>query len=192
MITQNPLLVLASNSPRRQHLLTELGFDYTVQVEHTDEYIPTGMPLEDVPQYLAIKKAEAVLHVNQMPCVVLAADTVVIVDDQILNKPNDATEAFQMLRKLSGRKHTVITGVAVLSKDKNITFQDETDVYFGTLSDENMQYYINEYQPFDKAGAYGAQDWLGMVAIERIEGSYFNVMGLPVHKVFATLKDFGF
>jgi septum formation protein len=86
----------------------------------------------------------------------------------------------------------VITGVAVLSKDKNITFQDETDVYFGTLSDENMQYYINEYQPFDKAGAYGAQDWLGMVAIERIEGSYFNVMGLPVHKVFATLKDFGF
>lgn len=191
MLTQNPLLVLASNSPRRKQLLSELGFDYTVQVEHTDEHIPPHMPIFDAAQYLAVKKAEAVLQVLHVPCVVLAADTMVIVDDVILNKPENAMEAFQMLRKLSGRKHTVVTGVAIMSASKTLTFQDETDVYFSDLSDEVINYYIAHYQPFDKAGAYGAQDWLGMIAIERIEGSYFNVMGLPVHKVFTALKEFG-
>jgi septum formation protein len=180
-------LILASNSPRRQQLLRDLGFNFVIQVKDTAEDFPPDMPLHEVPEYLATKKAMAFANelTNQ---VILTADTVVIVEGRILNKPVDAHEARQMLRTLSGRRHEVVTGVCLLTKEDMQTFSDRVQVYFSSLSDAEIDYYITHYRPFDKAGAYGAQDWLGLVGIERIEGSYFTVMGLPTHKVYAALK----
>jgi septum formation protein len=181
-------LVLASNSPRRQQLLTQSGFVFSVKTKDTPEDFPSAMPAEEVPVHLAQRKAAAVLNelTNE---IVLAADTVVIIDGQILNKPRDNSEAFQMLSILSGRKHEVITGVCVSSKEKTISFSDLTEVFFKKLTINEIEFYIKKYQPFDKAGAYGAQEWMGMIAIEKIIGSYFNVMGLPVHQVYNCLKS---
>jgi septum formation protein len=182
-------LILASNSPRRQQLLREMGLDFIVQVKDTAEDFPTDMPLPLVPEYLAKKKAMA--FANELTDqVILTADTVVIVGEKILNKPVDADEARQMLRTLAGRRHEVVTGVCLLTKEGVQTFSDRVLVYFSSLSDEEIDYYITHYRPFDKAGAYGAQDWLGLVGITRIEGSYFTVMGLPTHKVYHALKEF--
>jgi septum formation protein len=182
-------LTLASNSPRRQYLLREAGFEFTVQPSQIDESFPAEMPIDQVAAYLAERKAASLAHVLQDE-IVLASDTVVIIDQRILNKPADRAEAITMLQRLSGKTHRVITAVCLMSREKKLVFQDETRVTFTKLSLAEIEHYIDTHKPYDKAGAYGAQDWIGMVAITRIEGSYFTVMGLPMHLVYQHLQNF--
>lgn len=183
-------ILLASNSPRRHELLTQLGIDFSVRVKEVDEDFPTDLKRAEVAEYLAGKKADAYLADLQAGEIIITADTIVCLDDQVLNKPADFAEALRMLRSLSGRMHEVFTGVCLLSLNKKVVFHDVTQVYFKDLSDEEISQYITKYQPYDKAGAYGAQDWIGMVAITRLEGSFYNVMGLPVHRLYAALQNF--
>ncbi|MBS1490772.1 MAG: septum formation protein Maf [Bacteroidetes bacterium] len=189
MLTQKRKLILASASPRRQYLLKEIGLAFSTDPPHIDETFPNDMPVEHVPSYLAEKKARALFPKIKNE-IVLASDTVVILKNQILNKPQDRNEAIQMLSQLSGNTHTVITAVCLLSSEKCECFDDRTEVTFKKLSIEEIEYYVDHYQPYDKAGAYGAQDFIGMVAIEKIVGSYFTVMGLPIHKVYKRLQSF--
>lgn len=189
MINLSHALVLASNSPRRQQLLREMGVEFTVQVRPTDELFPSDMPVSDVAGYLAQHKAEQFAH-DLGDKLILCADTVVVVDDTILNKPADAAEARDMLRLLSGRSHQVITGVCLLSPQGYKTLSDVAHVTFKTLTDSEIEYYITHYRPFDKAGAYGVQEWIGMIGIPRIEGSFYTIMGLPLHKVYELLQPF--
>lgn len=192
-ISKMPLLsrplILASNSPRRQQLLKEMDFDFTVKVRPTDELFPADLPPKEVPAFLAKQKAEQFKHdiKNEL---ILCADTVVVVDNEILNKPANADEAKAMLKKLSGRSHQVITGICLLNETETKLETDIAEVFFRQLTDNEMDYYIKNYQPFDKAGAYGIQEWIGMVGIERIEGSYFTVMGLPTHQVYNLLSPY--
>jgi septum formation protein len=189
MLQLNKPLILASNSPRRQQLMRDAGFEFTVKVKDTDEDFPKTMPAIEVPAYLARKKAEAFSQEvgNQ---IILTADTIVVIDNEILNKPKDELEAFQMLRKLSGRQHQVITGVCIMTQENTESFIDIAKVFFRDLTDLEIDYYIKTCRPFDKAGAYGVQDFIGMVGIPRMEGSYFTVMGLPVHKVYEGLSKY--
>ena len=166
--------------------MKEAGFTFTTEKPDVDESFPQDLPVDQVAKYLAEKKAEY-FHLTMKDEIVLTADTVVILKNRILNKPQDQKEAIQMLSDLSGNIHTVMTGVCILSKEKEISFDDTTRVTFASLTPEEISFYVNQYKPYDKAGAYGAQDWIGMVAIEKIEGSYFNVMGLPIHKVYQHL-----
>lgn len=189
MINLAHALVLASNSPRRQQLLREMGVEFTVQVRPTDELFPSDMPVSDVAGYLAQHKAEQFAH-DLGDKLILCADTVVVVDDTILNKPADAAEARDMLRLLSGRSHQVITGVCLLSPQGYKTLSDVAHVTFKTLTDSEIEYYITHYRPFDKAGAYGVQEWIGMIGIPHIEGSFYTIMGLPLHKVYELLQPF--
>jgi septum formation protein len=189
MIPLSRSLVLASNSPRRQQLLRELGFEFTVEVRPTDELFPADMPASEVAGYLAQHKAEQFAH-DLGGKLVLCADTVVVVDNQILNKPADALEARAMLEKLSGRSHQVITGVCLLSAEGYQTISDMAEVTFKPLTETEIEYYITHYRPFDKAGAYGVQEWIGMIGIPRIEGSFYTIMGLPLHKVYELLRPF--
>ena len=183
-------LILASKSPRRSQLLREAGFDFRVQTFDTDESFSPEMPPLEVAPWLAQKKAQAARQLIQDQEVVLAADSVVILDGIIYNKPADYDEAFSMIRALSGRQHTVVTGVCLLSKEKEIVLAGHTKVWFAKLSDAEIDYYIRTYPPFDKAGSYGAQDWIGHCKITRIEGTFQNVMGLPVDLVYAALAEF--
>jgi septum formation protein len=182
----NRPIVLASSSPRRQYLMKEAGFTFTVRKPEVDELFPSTMPRQHVAQFLAKKKADFF-----RPCVTqeifVTADTVVILNNTILNKPENREEAIQMLQALSGQTHLVVTGVFILAQEKEVSFDDTTEVTFKSLSSDEIAFYVDHYQPYDKAGAYGAQDWIGMVAIEKIVGSYFNVMGLPIHKVYTQL-----
>jgi septum formation protein len=182
-------LILASSSPRRQYLMKEAGFTFTTEKPDVDEGFPADMPVEQVAKYLALKKAEFFRSKMQNE-IVVTADTVVIIGKKILNKPHDRTEAISMLSELSGKTHLVMTGVCLLSKEKEDSFEDTTHVTFKSLSKSEIEHYVDQYKPYDKAGAYGAQDWIGMVAIEKIVGSYFNVMGLPIHKVYSHLLEF--
>ena len=185
MIVHRPLIV-ASSSPRRQYLMKEAGFIFTVEKPDIDESFPHDLPPEQVARYVAEKKAEF-FRLTIKDEIVLTADTVVLLKNSILNKPANRAEAIMMLSSLSGNTHMVITGVCILSKEKEISFDDVTEVTFQSLSKEEIEFYVDSYKPYDKAGAYGAQDWIGMVAIKRIVGSYFNVMGLPIHKVYQHL-----
>jgi septum formation protein len=185
----NRPLILASSSPRRQYLMREAGFTFEVEKPDVDESFPYTLPVEQVARYLALKKAEY-FRKNVQQEVIVTADTVVILNDTILNKPADEQEATHMLTMLSGKTHLVMTGVCLLSAEKEESFDDTTEVTFKTLTQEEIKFYVTQYKPFDKAGAYGAQDWIGMVAIEKIVGSYFNVMGLPIHKVYQYLSHF--
>lgn len=185
-------IILASKSPRRSQLLREAGFTFTVQAQDVDESFPPEMPVEEVAAYLARRKALASAAYIRDREIILSADSVVIIDGRIYNKPADYGEAFQMIRLLSGRQHSVITGVCLLGAEQERTFSDRTEVYFDDLSDEEIDYYIRACRPFDKAGAYGVQEWIGLCKIRRIEGSYANVMGLPVHRVYQELKSFEF
>ncbi len=180
-------LVLASNSPRRQQLLRDAGFEFTVKVKPTEEDFPAAMPPADVPAFLAQKKAEAFREELQDQ-IILTADTIVVVANEILNKPSNADEARLMLQKLSGRQHQVITGVCIMTQEQTHTFIDTAQVFFRALTDKEIDYYIDTCKPFDKAGSYGVQDFIGMVGIPRMEGSYFTVMGLPVHRVYEALQ----
>ncbi len=183
-------LILASKSPRRSQLLREAGFSFSVKNLDVDESFPPEMPVEEVAAYLARRKALACAHFIEDQEILLAADSVVIVDNSIYNKPEDYDDAFRMIRLLSGRQHSVITGVCLLSAEQERTFSERTEVFFDALSDEEIDYYIRACAPFDKAGAYGVQEWIGLCKIRRIEGSYANVMGLPVHRVYTELQAF--
>ncbi|MBV6441475.1 MAG: septum formation protein Maf [Haliscomenobacteraceae bacterium CHB4] len=183
-------LILASQSPRRSQLLREAGFQFSVHALEIDESFPPEMPVEEVAPWLAQRKARAAAHLIQDQEVVLAADSVVILDGTIYNKPADYTDAFRMIRLLSGRQHTVITGVCLLAKEKEKVLAGVTKVWFAELDDEEIDYYIHTCKPYDKAGAYGAQDWIGHCKITRIEGTFQNVMGLPVDLVYKALGEF--
>jgi septum formation protein len=183
-------LILASQSPRRSQLLREAGFEFTVQAADIDESFPADMPVEEVAPWLAGRKARAVAHLIRDREVVLAADSVVILDGVIYNKPADYDEAFSMIRLLSGRQHTVITGICLLAAEQERTLAGVTKVWFAELDDAEIDYYIRNWKPFDKAGAYGAQDWIGHCKITRIEGTFQNIMGLPVDLVYRTLAEF--
>jgi septum formation protein len=182
-------LILASNSPRRKQILADAGFKFTVKLKDIDESFPADMEAKEVPRYLAIKKANA-FELLDSDELILTSDTIVALENEIMNKPANETEAKSMLRKLSGKKHVVYTGVCLKSIEETISFVDETAVYFKDLTDSEIDYYIKNCKPFDKAGAYGVQDFIGMVGIAKIEGSYFTVMGLPIHKVYETLKKY--
>lgn len=184
----NRPLVLASSSPRRQYLMKEAGFQFRIEKPEVEETFPTTLPVDQVAKYLAEKKAEY-FRLTMKDEIVLTADTVVILEDRIINKPEDRADAIAMLSALSGKSHVVMTGVCILSKEKEYSFDDTTTVTFQILTPTEIAYYVDTYKPYDKAGAYGAQDWIGLVAIRKIEGSYFNVMGLPMHKVYQHLKE---
>lgn len=182
-------LILASKSPRRQELLRQAGIPFSVQSKDTDEDFPADMPVDRVARYLAEIKAEA-FRSESSDHIILTADTTVLVDDIILNKPADVEEATHMLRMLSGRSHRVISGVCLLTAQQRISFDDTTEVFFRQLTNAEIARYIAEYQPFDKAGSYGIQEWIGLIGIEKIIGSYYTVMGLPVHRVYQELQKF--
>jgi septum formation protein len=182
-------LILASSSPRRQFLMKEAGFQFTIQVPDIDESFPHELPVNFVPKYLAEKKAK-VFQSKITNEIVITSDTIVILNSEILNKPRDRAEAISMLTRLSGQTHTVITAVCLFSKEKMDCFDDHTKVTFKKLTKEEIEFYVDTYKPYDKAGAYGAQDWIGMVAIKKINGSYFTVMGMPMHLVYSHLQDF--
>jgi septum formation protein len=183
-------VILASASPRRKQLLTSLDISFEVSAKDTPEDFPEDMPVREVPTLLAQRKAQAFWEEINSQTLVIAADTIVAIENQILNKPSNALQAQDMLRRLSGKMHEVFTGVCLMTRQKTVVFSDLTKVYFKDLTDEEIHYYIERYKPYDKAGGYGAQEWLGMVAIQSIEGSYFNVMGLPVHRLYEQLLLF--
>ncbi len=188
-------IILASNSPRRKELLKMLDVDFEVRVlSGIDESYPPHLPSAEVAQHIACCKARAYEDNIAQGELVVTADTVVICDDEIMGKPHDEDDARRMLRKLSGRTHQVITGVCLLAlKDHQLTtksFSVRTDVTFDVLSDEDIDYYVTHYHPLDKAGAYGIQEWIGCVGVSRLEGSYFNVVGFPVQRIYRELKDF--
>jgi septum formation protein len=184
-------LILASNSPRRKELLSGLDVEYDTRViSDVDETFPETIPLEEVAVYLAEKKASAYISELKHKELLITADTVVLIDNIILGKPANEEESAKMLRALSDRTHKVITGVSLTSSEKQVSFSDISLVTFGNLIDEEVDYYVSKYKPFDKAGAYGVQEWIGYIAVEKIKGSYYNVMGLPVFKLFKELKKF--
>jgi septum formation protein len=183
-------VILASGSPRREMLLKELGLKFRVLVRDVDESYPPGMDHIKVAEFLASKKAAAYKDLLVNNKVVITADTLVFLKNKIVNKPSGFDEAVEMLKLLSGSSHQVVTGVCISSQNIKDVFSVTTKVYFRELKEEEIHYYIDQYKPYDKAGAYGAQDWIGITGIERIEGSYFNVMGLPVLEVYQHLKNF--
>ncbi|MBM6993289.1 MAG: septum formation protein Maf [Prevotella sp.] len=180
-------IILASNSPRRKELLAGLGYEFEVKViPGIDESYPEGLPMEEIPQYISREKAAA--YKVGADEVLLTADTVVVLGQEVLGKPTDAADASRMLHELSGQTHHVITGVCLTTADNQRCFSVTTEVTFKSLTDEEIDYYISHYQPFDKAGAYGIQEWIGYIGVTGIRGSYFNVMGLPVQRIYQELQ----
>lgn len=184
-------IILASNSPRRRELLRGLDLAFNVRVlPDIAENFPETIEPKDVAEYISKVKANAYLDTITEKELVLTADTVVIIDREILGKPHDAGQAKAMLHKISGRKHQVVTGVCLTTKERQHSFSVSTDVTFKELSDAEINYYVETYEPFDKAGAYGIQEWIGYVGVTSLEGSYFNVMGLPVQRIWTELNKF--
>jgi septum formation protein len=184
---KNRQLTLGSASPRRKQLLGMLDIEFAVEIREVDENLPSELKLHEAAEYLALKKAEAFRHDLGEHQIVVTADTIVCLDDLILNKPTDRDDILRMLSLLENRTHTVYTGVCILSPAITKVFHDATRVTFGPLSQAEKEHYADVHKPFDKAGAYGAQDFIGAVAITKLEGSYFNVMGLPIHLVYKEL-----
>lgn len=184
-------VILASQSPRRQHLLTELGVDFEVSVgSNSDESYPSNLSYNQIPEFLAKKKAKPLLSNLKSNDILITADTIVWCEGSVVEKPIDRNDAVRILRFLSGQKHIVVTGVAISNPLTSKSFTSETEVFFRELTDEEIEYYIDTFKPYDKAGAYGIQEWIGYIGIESINGSYFNVMGLPVQKLYCELIDF--
>lgn len=184
-------IVLASKSPRRRELLESLGLEFTTKVlPDIDESYPESVPTAGIPLYIAKEKADAYMDQLDDETLLITADTLVIVDDQVLGKPANAEEATQMLHLISGRTHHVITGVCLTTSQHQECFSVTTEVTFKTLTDSEISYYVSHYKPFDKAGAYGIQEWIGYVGVTGLKGSYYNVMGLPVQKIWEHLKVF--
>lgn len=184
---QFPLL-LASGSPRRKEILAAAGFSFEVEVRPTNESFDPNLPIEEIPVFLARQKLSQ--FDDKKDTIVMCADTIVAIDEQVLNKPENKEEAMAMLRQLSGKNHKVITGVAIKLNDQTSSFYDLTEVTFKKLSEDECNFYVDNWKPFDKAGGYGVQEFMGMVGIESLTGSYYNVMGLPIHKVYEELKSF--
>lgn len=184
-------VILASKSPRRQELLKGMGIDFTVMATDVNESYPTNLPANDVAPYLSCKKANAV-DASQLPnnYMVIAADTIVVIDNVILGKPKDEAEAIKMLKTLSGKVHKVVSGVTIRTAERCKTFATVSKVTFNALDNEEIEYYVEKYKPLDKAGAYGIQEWIGYIGVKSVEGSYFNVMGLPTQKLYQMLNDF--
>jgi septum formation protein len=184
-------LILASRSPRRQVLLAGLDLSFEIKVKNTKEIYPSDMPIDEVPEYLSKLKATA-FDINKLNDndIVITADTIVVLDGKIIGKPKSKSEAKKILQSLSGHNHTVITGVCLTSNKNQITFSSSSEVFFRELSKNDIDYYVDEYSPMDKAGAYGIQEWIGYIAIEKIEGSFYNVMGLPTQILYEELIKF--
>jgi septum formation protein len=189
-ILNNYRIILASRSPRRQQLLKELGFTFDIVIREFEESFPEGLNGEEIARYVAHSKAASFRDEIADNEIIITADTIVWCNNQVLGKPIDIQDAVRILKKISGNTHEVITGVSVFSKKKEVTFSDSTKVTFEVLSDNDIKYYIDKYKPYDKAGAYGIQEWIGLIACSKIEGSYFNVVGLPVQRVYKELQEF--
>ena len=181
-------IVLASNSPRRKELMSGLGVDYVVKtLPDVDESYPDTLQGEEIPAYISREKAEAYQSMIEPDELLITADTIVWMNGEVLGKPKDREDAIRMLRKLSGASHQVITGVCLTTKGWQNSFTVTTDVTFAVLSEEEIVYYVDKYSPMDKAAAYGVQEWIGFIGVESISGSYYNVMGLPVQKLYREL-----
>ena len=185
-------VVLASQSPRRKQLLEWAEIEFDVMSRETDETWPEGMPVEEIPIHISREKAKAVRELElfqryegNIP--VIAADTIVVLDNNVMGKPLDREHALEMLKALSGRKHRVITGVVIMDSNKEISFADITEVEFHDINESDLIYYVDQYEPFDKAGAYAIQEWIGVVGVKSVTGDFYNVMGLPVSRVVQTL-----
>ncbi|MDR0796151.1 MAG: Maf family nucleotide pyrophosphatase [Tannerella sp.] len=184
-------IILASNSPRRKELLHGLGIAFEVRViPDIDESFPENLPLSDIPGYIAQKKADVYLVSLKENELIITADTVVVLDNRIIEKPAGRNEAICMLSKLSGRTHEVITGVVMTTLEKQVNFSVHSFVDFAELDDEEIIYYVDSFQPYDKAGAYGIQEWIGYIGVQGISGSFYNVMGLPIQRLYQELKRF--
>lgn len=187
----NYKILLASQSPRRKELLSQLGISFETIILHgIDESYPKSISVEEVAEFISIKKSEAFASVIKDNELVITADTVVVCDNDVLGKPANYLEAIEMLKKLSGRIHKVITGVTISTKKKTRSFSVSTDVEFASITNEEIEYYVENYKPYDKAGAYGIQEWIGYIAVKGITGSFYNVMGLPVQRLYEELKLF--
>ncbi len=182
-------LKLASGSPRRKDLMEQAGFEFEIVIRDVVEYYPDNLHPRAVAVLIAENKAKAYNDLSN-DFIVITADTVVALEGKVLGKPEDAVEAVTMLRSLSGKSHSVITGITLFHKGKFQSFSEETKVKFRKLDDSQILYYVNKYEPFDKAGAYGIQEWIGMIGVERIEGDFYNVMGLPVGRLYEELKNY--
>jgi septum formation protein len=182
--------ILASGSPRRKQLLNDLGLNFEVYLTNVDEDFSSGLTKEEIPLFLAEKKALAVPNSLAENHTIIAADTIVWINEKVLNKPQNFHEAFEMISEISGNKHTVFTGVCLRRKEHIKSFYCATEVTFRKLIPEEIIFYIDNFKPFDKAGSYGAQDWIGLVGIEKLNGCYFNVMGLPVRDLYLQLQSF--
>lgn len=184
-------VILASGSPRRKELMQMLGIDFTVQTKPTDEIYPDGTPADKVSEYLAKLKAEAFIEesLSDSKKIIISADTTVVIDNEILGKPTNKADAIAMLQKLSGKRHTVYSGVCILKDGQYHTFTAHTDVWFREMGQKEIEYYVEKYKPYDKAGAYAVQEWIGAAAISRMEGSYYNVVGLPTQMLYVKLSE---
>ncbi len=182
-------IILASQSPRRKQLLEWAEVPFEIIVKPTDETYPAGLTAEEVSIHIALEKARAV-KTDVPGCIILAADTIVVLVDEIIGKPTDREDAVKILSRLSGRTHRVITGVVLSQGDKEMVFADITEVDFHTLTQDQISFYVDKYQPYDKAGAYAIQEWIGVVGIKTVRGDFYNVMGLPVSRVVQALQKF--
>ena len=191
MVAKDYKIILASNSPRRKELLAGIDVQFEVRViQDIDESYPADLPTKDIAEYISHKKA-AVYQQQMAPDeLIITADTIVVLGNEVMGKPHDEADARRMLGELSGRTHQVITGVTLTTIQKQISFSVETDVTFKALSDSEIDYYVSHYKPFDKAGAYGIQEWIGHIGVTGLQGSYFNVMGLPVQRIYEALRQF--
>ena len=184
-------IILASNSPRRKELLAGLDLQFEVRVlQGIDESYPQDLPTLKIAEFISKKKADAYVQTMADDELVITADTVVILGDEVMGKPHDEADAKRMLGELSGRTHQVATGVTLSTKERQVSFSVVTDVTFKQLSADEIDYYVRTYKPFDKAGAYGIQEWIGYIGVTALKGSYFNVMGLPVQRIYEALKRF--
>ena len=182
-------VILASNSPRRRELLADLGINFEVRtIKGIDESYPDDVPVLEIAEYISRKKALAYQADMGNDELIITADTVVILGDEVLGKPTDSDDACRMLRELSGKTHKVVTGVTIVTANDTRSFSAVSDVEFATLSDDDIKYYVNNYQPLDKAGAYGIQEWIGCMGVRHINGSFYNVMGLPLHRLYSELE----
>ena len=183
-------IILASKSPRRQHLLRELGFEFSVRIMNSDEQYPEGLSMVEIPVFLAEQKAKPLKETLKKDELLITADTIVWHDNRVLGKPRDRKEAVDMLTSLSNREHQVVTGVCLTSRNRQKSFYSVSNVTFKQLSADEINYYIDHFKPFDKAGSYGIQEWIGYIGVTHIEGSFFNVMGLPVQELYRELMAF--
>ena len=183
-------IILASRSPRRQQLLRQMGLNFDVLIRDFDETYPSGLNGQRIAEFIASAKAHTFIKELGDNDIVITADTIVWCDNRVLGKPDDNEDAIRMIKEISANTHEVITGVSIISKWKEVTFSESTKVRFEFMNDEEIRYYVDKFRPFDKAGAYGIQEWIGIIGCSFIEGSYFNVVGLPVQKLYNELNQF--